>query len=78
MDRPRTNNRDTIGQSHWLSQKIYKKIPNIMYLRILNQVGCACFENATSNSRLIFLFILVGLNDGDIIDAETIKFQKES
>ena len=37
-----------------------------MYLRILNQTGCACFENATSNSRLIILFIPVGLNDGNI------------
>ena len=46
-----------------------------MYLRILNQTGCACFENATSNSRMIFLFILVELNDGDIIGAETIKVQ---
>ena len=36
-------------------QKKNRIPPNKIYFKTLNQVGWECFENATSNSRLIIL-----------------------
>jgi len=36
-------------------QKKYRRAANKIYFKILNQIGWECFENATSNSRLIVL-----------------------
>jgi hypothetical protein len=42
--------------SNLVPQKKYRIHPNRIYLKTLNQPGWECFENATSNSRLIVLF----------------------
>jgi len=42
-------------QSNFVPQKKNTMLPNKTYFKILNQTGWECFENATSNSRLIVL-----------------------
>ena len=41
--------------SNFVPQKKNRIPPNKIYFKTLNQVGWECFENATSNSRLIIL-----------------------
>ena len=41
--------------SNLVPQKKNRILPNIIYFKTLNQAGWECFENATSNSRLIVL-----------------------
>ena len=42
-------------QSNLVPQKKNRMPPNKIYFKTLNQMGWECFENATSNSRLIVL-----------------------
>jgi len=42
--------------SNLVPQKKNRITPNKIYFKTLNQIGWECFENATSNSRLIVLF----------------------
>jgi hypothetical protein len=45
--------------SNLVPQKKKIIIPNKIYFKTLNQTGWECFENATSNSRLIVLLIAI-------------------
>jgi hypothetical protein len=47
-------------QSNLVPQKKYRRAPNKIYFKTLNHIGWDCFENATSNSRLIVLANAIG------------------